>query len=53
MILTSVSNIKSICICAFLAISVVSILSFGSNTNDNLISTHAQEIASNVTTEPF
>jgi len=50
MTLTSVINIKSICICAFLAISVVSVLSFGSNTKDNLISIYAQEVTSNVTT---
>jgi hypothetical protein len=37
-------------LCTFLAILVVSILSFGSNSNDNLIYTHAQEITSNVTT---
>ena len=50
MTLTSIGNIKSICICAFLAISVVSVLSFASNTKDNFISIYAQEITSNVTT---
>ena len=51
MALTSNSNINRIYLVVFLAISALSILSIWSNPNNSLISTYAQEIASNVTTD--
>ena len=51
MALASNSNINRIYLVVFLAISALSILSIWSNPNNNLISTYAQEIASNVTTD--
>ena len=49
--LASNSNINRIYLVVFLAISALSILSIWSNPNNSLISTYAQEIASNVTTD--
>jgi hypothetical protein len=51
MALASNSNINRIYLVVFLAISALSILSIWSNPNNSLISTYAQEIASNVTTD--
>ncbi len=50
MALASNSDIYIIYLSVFLAILALSVLCFGSNTNNNLIYTYAQENASNVTT---
>lgn len=43
-------NMLRVYLLVFLSVSALSVLSFGSNTKDNLISIYAQEVTSNVTT---